>query len=140
VEHVCDRALRLWGAPPPSDPDEAVALFRSAYVDPVPINGVPTSVADLVARARMIHAGLEDPRWEILERRDAPDHSAFAFQIVGRHVGPLPTGAGPAAPSGEVITVAGMDIFVLADDRIQVVWAINDLLTPLARTGVISLR
>ena len=139
MDHVCDRALDLWSAPLPEG-DAAIELFRGVYADPVPINGVPTSVADLVARARMIHAALEDPRWEILERRDAPDHSAFAFQIVGRHVGPLPTGAGPASPSGEVITVAGMDIFVIADDRIQVVWAINDLLTPLAQTGVVTLR
>jgi hypothetical protein len=137
--HVCDRALDLWRAPPPEG-EGAVEMFRGVYADPVRINGVPTAVADLVARARMIHIGLEDPRWEILERRDAPDHSAFAFRIVGRHVGPLPTGAGPASPSGEVITVAGMDIFVIADDRVHVVWAVNDLLTPLAQTGVITLR
>jgi hypothetical protein len=139
VVHVCDRALAAWSVPP-SDGEAGLALFRDVYVDPVPVNGVPMAVADLVARARVIHAALESPRWEILERRDAPDHSAFAFRIVGRHVGPLPTPAGDAPPTGELLTVAGMDIFVLADDRVQAVWAINDMFTPLAQAGVVGLR
>ena len=139
MAHPVDRALALWAEPLPEG-DAALELFRGVYADPLPVNGVPTEVAALVARARMMQGALADVRFEILERTDTGDRSAFAFRIVGHHVGPLATPAGDIPATGQVLTIAAMDIMVVADDRVQAVWAISDMFTPLVQAGAIGAR
>jgi hypothetical protein len=50
---LVDRLLRLWREPIGGQV-AAEAAFRTLYADPVPVNGVPLTAADLVARARSL--------------------------------------------------------------------------------------
>jgi predicted ester cyclase len=134
-----ERALRLWGQPLPPG-DDALAAFREVYADPVSVNGTPTPVSVLLARARMMQAAFADLRHTVLEVVEAPGRLAFAFRISGRHVGPLETPLGPLAPNGAEVQVAGQDIFVLDEqrDRVTSIWALADYLSLLMAAGAVS--
>jgi hypothetical protein len=72
--------------------DEGLVAFRTVYTDPLSVNGVPTALAELVDRARMLESALDPLNVEVLEPFDAPGRCAFAFRLCGRpHVGPLVT-------------------------------------------------
>jgi predicted ester cyclase len=75
----------------------------------------------------------------MLERFDSPGRSAFAFRLSGRHIGPLTTPLGEVAPTGQQLTVLGMDIFTITDDRVTEVWAVADYLSLLMQAGAASL-
>lgn len=129
-----DQALSLWGQPLPAG-DAALEAFRRVYADPVLVNGTPTAVTVLVERARMLQAafdGLQHTTHEVVE---APGRLAFAFRISGRLVGPLVTPLGVLPPTGARVELAGMDIFVIDDNRVTAVWALTDYLTPLIDAG-----
>ena len=136
MAHVVDRALRLWTSPPGPD---AITEFRTVYADPVEVNGASAPVHVLVDRARMLHTAFEGLRHELLERMDAPDRSAIAFRLSGRHAGPLTTPLGDVAPSGEVLDVLGLDILLIADDRVTGVWAVADWLDLLIQANGVAL-
>jgi hypothetical protein len=136
---MLERALGLWGGRLP--PGEAgVGAFRSVYTDPVLVNGTTTPLSVLVQRARMMQAAFEDLRHTVLEEFQAPGRVAFAFRISGRHVAPLTTPVGELAPSGAVVDVAGMDIFVVDEgrDRVTAVWALADYLSLLVDAGAVT--
>lgn len=134
MSHVVDDALKLWEQPPAPDEGQAFAAFRRVYSDPVVINGVDTSTAQLVARARATHAALADLDFEILDRFGAGDRYAIAFRQSARHVGRMP-GPNAAAPSGRIVTGMGMDIFTIGDGRIARIWVVSDLLARLTAPG-----
>ena len=133
------RALRLWGQPLP-DGDAALEAFRAVYDDPVRVNGTATPLRVLVERARMMQAAFDDLRHTILETVESPGRVAFAFRIAGRHVGPLETPLGLLAPTGLDVDVAGMDIFVVDEerDRVTDVWALADHLSLLLAAGAVT--
>ncbi len=85
---IVDRTLALWSTPLPEG-DAARAAFRSVYADPLAVNGSSTSLQVLVDRARMMQDALQDLRYDIDERCEAPGRRAFAFRILGRHVAHL---------------------------------------------------
>jgi hypothetical protein len=135
---MLDRALGLWGGALP--PGEAgLEAFRTVYADPVLVNGTTTPLTVLVQRARMMQAAFEDLRHTVLEEFQAPGRLAFAFRISGRHVGPLTTPIGELPPSGAVVQVAGMDIFVVDEgrDRVTAIWALADYLSLLVDAGAV---
>ena len=132
-----ERALRLWSRPLPPG-DAGLEAFRAVYADPVLVNGVPTDLTVLVDRARMMQAAFDGLHHTVLEEVEAPGRLAFAFRISGRLVGPLTTPLGDLPPTGTAVELAGMDIFVLDDDRITAVWALADHLALLAEAGAVS--
>ncbi len=139
MSRLVDRALRLWTEPIPEG-DAAVAAFGTVYTDPLDVNGESTALQVLVDRARMLQGALQGLRHDIKERIEAPGRHAFAFQLSGRHVGPLETPLGEIPATGRQLTMKGMDIFVVDDeaDRVTGVWAIADLLDVLIQAGVVE--
>ena len=109
------RLLRLWTDPLPENEEAAAAAFRRLYTDPVTVNGIPVTAADLVARARAMQAALEQPERNVLGVVDAGASVAVAFRLAGRQVGPLQTPAGPVAPTGQRVDVRIIDILMVAD-------------------------
>ena len=134
---ILERALALWSRPLPPG-DAGLTSFRAVYADPVLVNGVPTDLTVLVDRARMMHGAFDALSHTVLERVEAPGGLAFAFRISGRLVGPLTTPLGDLPPTGRTVEVAGMDIFVVDDDRVTAVWALADHLTLLVEAGAVS--
>jgi len=138
VTYPVDRALRLWSEPL-AEGDEALAAFRTVYVDPLEVNGVQTPLRELVDRARMLQRAFEGLQHEILERFDTAERTAFAFRLSGRHLGRLTTPLGDVAPTGRLLDVLGMDIFAIRNDRVFAVWAVADYLGLLMRAEAVAL-
>jgi ketosteroid isomerase-like protein len=132
-----ERLLRLWTDLPADDAAAAVA-FREVYTDPVSVNGTALGVADLVARARALHAALDRVEREVLEVvDDGGGRVAVAFRLRGRHVGPLTTSAGPVPPTGGVVELRVIDVLRLTDGRISGIWMAADELGALAAVGAV---
>jgi len=136
---ITSRALALWGQPLPGGP-AALEAFRSLYADPVPVNGAPTDLDVLVARARMLQDALSDLHHEVHEIVTTPGRRSFAFTITGRHTGPLTTPIGEVAGSGAAVAVTGLDMFIVDEDadRVTAIWAVADWLALLVQTGAIG--
>ncbi|SNQ48466.1 conserved hypothetical protein [Frankia canadensis] len=131
------RLLSLWSDGLPADDETAVRAFRELYTDPVPVNGTPMTAADLIARARALHAALADIRHELIEQVQTPDRLAIGFYLHGRHVGPLPTALGPVPATGQEVSIRATDILRITDGRISSIWVISDELTALLSLGVL---
>jgi hypothetical protein len=115
--HPVDRALGLWASAIRGG-DAGDAAFRTVYADPLLVNGAATEVRELVERARMLHTAFTGLGCEVLHRVDAPESSAFAFRLSGEHTGPLVTPLGDIAATNRRLTVAGIDIFTIAEDTV----------------------
>jgi hypothetical protein len=135
---IVERVLRLWAEPPP-DGDDAVVAFRQAYADPVRVNGSPIPVAELVDRARRLHAAFEGLQLETLARVDAPEHIAIAHRHRGRHVGPLATPLGDVAASGRMLESLAIDILTIEDDLVTEIWVVGDELGRLLQLDAVAL-
>jgi hypothetical protein len=131
--------LQLWTDPLPEDDAAAAEHFRRLYTDPVTVNGTPLTAADLVTRARVMQAALEEPEREVLAVSDAGESVAVAFRLAGRQVGPLDTPAGRVAPTGRRIDVRIIDILTLSDGRISGIWMVADWLAALADADAVHL-
>lgn len=129
--------LRLWTDPLPRDDGAAAAAFREVYADPVTVNGVSLTAADLVARARLMQDALERPEREVLSVVDAGDSVAVVFRLGGRQVGPLETSAGRVPPTGRRVDLQIIDVLTLTDGRISSIWMVADWLTALAAAGAV---
>ena len=132
-----ERLLRLWTDPLPEDDGAAAAAFRELYSDPVTVNGVSLSAADLVARARAMHEALERPEREVLSVVDAGDSVAVAFRLAGRQVGALETSAGRVPPTGRWVDLRIIDVLTLTEGRISGIWMVADWLAALAAAGAV---
>jgi predicted ester cyclase len=137
MSSMIERALALWGRPLPAG-GAALEAFRAVYADPVLVNGTSTPLMVLVERAQMMQVAFDGLRHTVLEQFEAPGRLAFAFRISGRLVGPLTTPLGELPPTGAEVQVAGMDIFVVDEDRVTAVWALADYLTLLIDAGAVS--
>ena len=74
------RLLDLWSQPPDHLLDPLVA-FRDVYADPVTINGAAWPVADLVERARALHAAFTEHAVEVVDRVETPGKLVIAFRL-----------------------------------------------------------
>ena len=137
---LVDRALALWSTPLPPEGEAALAAFRSVYTDPLAVNGSSTPLRVLVDRARMMQGALEDLRHDIYERCETPGRRAFAFRILGRHVGPFATPLGEVPATGRPVELTGMDILLVDEEegRITGVWATADYLRLLMQMDAID--
>jgi hypothetical protein len=121
-----DQLFGLWRVPP-GEHGDAEAAFRRVYTDPVLVNGTPTPVAGLVARAQALHTAFSDHDIEILDRVRAPGKLTVAFRHRARHTGPWSTPLGELAPTGRVVNGLGIDVLTLgADGRITGIWVLAD--------------
>jgi hypothetical protein len=136
---ILDRLLDLW-TEPSQDEAEQVERFAICYTDPVVINGSPVALTDLVARARMLQAGLADVRRTVVDMVEGPDRMAFAFRLRGRHVGPLPTPLGPVPATDRELDVLGIDILQLdGDGRISGISVLSGLMDELGAAGALRI-
>jgi hypothetical protein len=131
------RLLRLWTDPLPADDRAAAAAFRQVYSDPVTVNGISLTAADLVTRARAMQHALEGPEREVLSVIDAGASVAVAFRLAGRQVGPLETPAGRVPPTGRRVDVRIIDVLTLTDGRISGIVMVADWLTALVAAGAV---
>jgi SnoaL-like polyketide cyclase len=132
------RLLRLWTDPLPGDDGAAADSFRELYADPVTVNGVRLTAADLVARARVMQAALADPQREVLAVVDTGTAVAVAFRLAGRQVGPLDTPAGRVRATGQPIDLRIIDVLALDGGRIREIWMVADWLGALAAAGLVE--
>jgi predicted ester cyclase len=122
-----ERLLNTWMHPPPDD-TAALAALRQLYTDPVDINGVATSVEDLLERLRMMHRTYTGLRHELLDRVETPDRLVIAFRMHATHTGPLGTPLGDVAATGRTVQVRVIDVLTLTEGRIsRVVMVADDL-------------
>jgi hypothetical protein len=135
---VVDRLFALW-RDPPADDEAALAGFRALYTDPVPVNGVPMTAAELLVRARAVSAAFDRLEVEILDEFEAPDRLVVVHRMSGRHTGPLPTPLGTLAPTGEMIEALTIDVLVVEDGRITSLWVTSDDLARLVKLNALQL-
>ena len=130
--------FRLWTDPLPEGP-AAEDAFRAVYTDPVVVNGMSLSAADLVNRARAMQGVFEPIERELLDSMESDGKVAIAFRLGGRQVGPLRTAAGILAPSGQALTIRIIDILTLTDGLISNIWMVADELGALAAIDSVAL-
>lgn len=133
-----DRLLRLWTEPLPDGPD-AERAFRAVYTDPVTINGTALGAADLVARARSLQAAFADVERQVVSVVEGGDRVVVAFRMGGRHVGPLPTSAGPLPATGRRVELRVVDVLTLTGGRIAGIFMVADELGALAAVDAVRL-
>ena len=130
--------LELWSTPPHGD-EAAAHAMRSMYADPVVINGISTTVADLVTRARSLADALENVSRDVIDVFRSENKVAVAFRMRGIHAGPLVTSAGVLAPTGKGLTLRVIDILTLKDGLITEVVMVADELGALNNIGAVAL-
>lgn len=132
-----DRLLALWAVPPDTRPDPE-ADFAALYTDPVLVNGTPITVAEMVDRARALHAAFTRHEREVLEVVEAPGKLAVAFRLVADHTGPWSTAVGELAPTGKRLSLTVVDVLTLAPDgRIAALVMVADELGRLRQAGAV---
>ena len=131
--------LDLWSTPPAAGTDPA-APFRRWYADPVRINGVEMSVAQLAERAALLRAAFDPLERRVLAVSEGEaGRVTVVFELGGRHTGPLPTSAGELAASGRELRLRVVDLLVVEDGLVTEVWMAADELGALAAQGLVSL-
>ena len=133
-----EQLTRLWTEPVPAT-REAVAAFGRLYTEPVSINGVSTSLLDLVERARALQRAFADLAMEIIDEFEAPNRFVIVFLQRGRHVGPLRLPLGEIAPTGRRIEVRTIDVLTMTDGRISAVQVVPDNLGLAMQLGAVAL-
>ena len=132
-----DRLLALWAVPPDTrlDPE---ADFAALYTDPVLVNGTSIGVAEMVDRARALHAAFTGHEREVLEVVEAPGKLAVAFRLIADHTGPWSTAVGELAPTGRRLSLTVVDVLTLAPDgRIAEIVMVADEIGRLRQAGAL---
>jgi hypothetical protein len=129
-------------------PDQATDLevaFGAFYTDPVIVNGVEISIADMVVRARTLNAAFEALTVEILQVVGGDDvvgcddgSLAVAFVMRGRHTGPYAGPFGIVEPTGIDVDIRTIDILTLTDGKVSKIWVNADDLGLLRQLGAVS--
>lgn len=132
--------LTLWDAPPDARPDP-VADFSAVYADPVVVNGVSLTVAELVDRARTLHGAFTGHEREVLDVVESPGKLAVAFRLTADHTGPWPTALGVLAPTGRRISATVIDVLTLDETgRVAGIVMVADELGRLQQAGALGPR
>jgi predicted ester cyclase len=129
-----DALLALWETSPAGRADP-VGDFSALYADPVMINGSPIAVSDLVARATALNEAFSDSETELLDVLSEGTKVAFAFRRTATHVGAWATPSGEVPPTGQRVTLMGMDILTVEDGRVTAIWVLADDLQVLLRAA-----
>jgi predicted ester cyclase len=135
---LVDALLALWRGPLPDGPG-AAAAFGRLYADPVTVNGNTLPLADLVTRARSLHAAYDDLGMEVLDVVAAPERVVVAFLMRARHTGPLPTPLGTVAPTGRRVSIRTIDVLTVRQGLIIDITVVADEFGMLAGLGALRL-
>jgi hypothetical protein len=123
-------------------PDRATdleAAFAAFYTDPVIVNGVELSIADMVARARSVNTAFHGLTADILQVVEGGDGSlGVAFVMRGRHTGPYRGPFGIVEPTGIDVEIRTIDILTLTERKVSKVWVNADDLGLLRRLDAVS--
>jgi hypothetical protein len=138
AQRLVDRVMKLWADPVPDGP-AGEAAFGECYTDPVTVNGIHFRLADLVARARSLHAAHSVIRPELLQVLSAPGHVVVAFVMHVRHTGPLATPLGTVAGTGREAAARTIDILAVRDGKITDVTVVSDELGMLTQLNALRL-
>jgi ketosteroid isomerase-like protein len=138
ARRLVDRVMALWTGPIPDGPD-GEAAFGECYAEPLTVNGADFRLADLVARARVLHAAHSDIRTELLQVLAAPEHVVVAFVMHVRHTGPLPTPLGTLPATGRAAAARTIDILTVRDGKITDITVVADELGMLTQLGALRL-
>ena len=136
ARRLVDRVMALWTGPIPDGPD-GEAAFSECYTERLTVNGADFRLADLVARARVLHAAHSDIRTELLQVLAAPEHVVVAFVMHVRHTGPLPTPLGTVAATGREAAARTIDILGVRDGKITDITVVADELGMLTQLGAL---
>jgi len=135
MSNFVDALLALWTAPLAED--SAEQQFAELYTDPVVVNGVEFSLAELAARARMLQSALTDLHAEILQVIEGDGSLALAFVMRGHHTGDYHSPLGVVPATGREVEVRTIDVLTLTDGRISRIWVIADDLAMLRQLGAL---
>lgn len=135
---LLDRLVPLWTQPVDSL-DDPEAAFREVYADPVVVNGVETSVTDLVRRARMLQRAFDQLDMHIVDAVETPDRVVLAFLMRGRHVGQFHSPLGVVAPTQREIEVRTIDVLTITAGVVSAIWVVADDLGLLRQLGAVTL-
>lgn len=125
VTDLLQRLLRLW-TEPVGDPSAASAAFAQVYANPVVINGVPMTVAQLAERARSLQQSFNRLSMQILDQIETSERLVIAFIMRGRHVGPYPSPLGTIPPTGREIAVRTIDVLTIHDGLVSAITVVAD--------------
>ncbi|GAA1847665.1 hypothetical protein GCM10009836_29120 [Pseudonocardia ailaonensis] len=132
-----ENLLALWDVPPDTRADPE-ADFAAVYTDPVRVNGTALRLADMVDRARELHAAFTGHEREVLEVVAAPGKLAVAFRLTADHTGPWTSAVGVLAPTGRRITATVIDVLTLdAAGRVSDIVMVADELGRLRQAGAL---
>jgi hypothetical protein len=138
ARRLVERVMALWADPIPDGPD-GEAAFGECYTDPLTVNGTQFRLADLVARARSLHAAHSVIRPELLQVLAAPGHVVVAFIMHVRHTGPLLTPLGTVPGTGREAAARTIDILAVRDGKITDVTVVSDELGLLTQLNALRL-
>ena len=138
ARRVVDGVMALWTGPIPDGP-AGEAAFGECYADELTVNGAPFRLADLVARARALHAAYAGIRAEVLQVLATPSHVVVAFVMHVRHTGPLLTPLGEVPATGREAAARTIDILAVRDDKITDVTVVADELGMLFQLNALRL-
>jgi hypothetical protein len=128
----------LW-TEPVGDGPAASAAFAAVYADPLVVNGMPMTVAQLVDRARSLQQAFEGLSMQVVDQIDTSDRLVIAFLMRGRHVGPYASPLGTIPPTGREIQVRTIDVLTVEDGLVSAIWVVADDLGLLTQLDAITL-
>jgi predicted ester cyclase len=130
--------VQLWTQPVDAL-DDAEAVFRAVYADPVMVNGTEMRVAELVGRARSLQQAFDGLGMQILDTVETQDRIVIAFVMHGRHVGPFVSPLGTVAPTGREIEVRTIDVLTVTAGVVSAIWVVSDDLGLLRQLDAVKL-
>ena len=108
------------------------------YADPVVVNGMPMTVAQLADRARSLQESFDRLSMQILDQVETSERLVIAFIMRGRHVGPYPSLLGTIPPTGREIAVRTIDVLTIQDGLVSAITVVADDLGLLTQIGPIT--
>ena len=135
---LLQRLLRLW-TEPVGDGLAATAAFSAVYADPLAVNGMPMTVAQLVDRARSLQKSFDGLSMHIVDQIETSDRLVIAFLMRGRHIGPYASPLGTIPPTGREIEVRTIDVLTVEDGLVSAISVVADALGLLAQLDAITL-
>ena len=130
--------LPLWTQPVDAW-DDTEAAFREVYADPVVVNGIELTVAELAGRPRSLQQAFDRLGMQILDNVQTTDRVVVAFLMRGRHVGPVVSPLGTVAPTWRDIEVRAIDVLTVSAGVVSAIWVVADDLGLLRQLDAVKL-
>lgn len=135
---LVERLLRLWTQPVDGHPDPK-AVFGQVYADPVIVNGVPMTLAELTDRARSLQRAFDGLSMTILDQIETANRIVLAFMMHGCQTGTYVSPLGEVSPTGRQVRVRTIDVLTIQDGLISAIWVASDELGLLSQLNAATL-